>query len=224
MTRQNRVLPTGEIVAYPGRGDMMGNRGCLHDAAGRLGQRRWMHRNWVACRLDFRGRRRRLMAPGRYTELFFLDEATALAAGHRPCGECRREDYLKFKRLWASPHGDDSPAAMDLRLHRNRVRRARSQVRHEAEAGALPDGAFILADGAAWLVTGGRLLRHGCAGYDALRPRPRGPVTVLTPRATVAVIGLPPGAARERRGLRRRAPGRTLCPMILRTSPEGTAP
>lgn len=195
MTRQNRVLPTGEIVAHPGRGDLMGNRGCLHDAAGRLGPRRWSHQSWVACRLDFRGRKRTLMAPRRYTELFFLDEATALSAGHRPCGECRRKDYSLFRALWSDIHGENAPALLDRRLHGDRVRRDRSQVRHEAEARKLPDGAFVLEDGAAWLVSGDRLLRHTPAGYGAARPRPHGPVTVLTPRTTLEVMraGYRPG-------------------------------
>ena len=100
---------------------MYGNRGCLHDSSGRI-RRRYQVRRWIACRLDFRGRRRApLVQPGRYTELFFLDEATALAAGHRPCAECRREDYRRFAGWWRERHGDVGADAIDLRLHAERV-------------------------------------------------------------------------------------------------------
>ncbi len=100
---QNRVTPLGELIAHPARGLVYGNRGCLHDADGRI-RRRYQVRRWIACRLEFRGRRRSpLMQPGRYTELFFLDDATALAAGHRPCAECRREDYDRFTSALAGP-------------------------------------------------------------------------------------------------------------------------
>ena len=91
MARQNRVTPLGDLIADPARGLVYGNRGCLHDDEGEL-RRRYAGRRWIACRLRFKDRRRRVMQPGRYTELFFLDEATALAAGHRPCAGCRRED------------------------------------------------------------------------------------------------------------------------------------
>ena len=101
MPLQNRVTPFGEIVVSAARGTLMGNRGCLHDAERRLTGRRWTTRAWVTCALSFNGRRRQLMTPGFYTELFFLDEATALAAGHRPCAECRRSAYRAFKERWA---------------------------------------------------------------------------------------------------------------------------
>jgi hypothetical protein len=114
----NRVTPLGLPVADPARGLLMGNRGRLHDEAGRLTGRGWTTKAWVCCRLEFRGRRREVMAPGRYTELFFLDEATALAAGHRPCGECRREHHRLFLGLWASACG----AAPDRAARRRRPR------------------------------------------------------------------------------------------------------
>lgn len=103
--RQNRVLPTGEVVAIPDRGLFMGNRGILHDTEGRLGGARWKHPHWITCRLTINGRKRTLMAPGRYTELFFLDEAVACAAGHRPCAECRRAEWLTFRAIWAGIFG-----------------------------------------------------------------------------------------------------------------------
>jgi hypothetical protein len=101
---RNRVTPLGELIATPERGLVYGNRGCLHDEQGNI-RRRYATRRWIACRLCFRGRRRApLMAPGKFTELFFLDEATAFAAGHRPCAECRRSDYNRFGELWSALH------------------------------------------------------------------------------------------------------------------------
>ena len=101
MPRQNRVTPFGEIIATPERGTFMGNRGVLHDAEGRI-RRAWQVKRWIVCVLEFRGRKRTVMTPGPYTELFFLDEATALAAGHRPCAECRHARFLDFCTLRGS--------------------------------------------------------------------------------------------------------------------------
>src|SRR5919204_6549006 len=106
MPRQNRVTPFGEIVATPERGTLMGNRGVLHDGEGRI-RRPWQLRRWLVCVLDLKGRKRRVMTPGRYTELFFLDEATALAAGHRPCAECRRARFLAFCSAWGTANPGD---------------------------------------------------------------------------------------------------------------------
>jgi hypothetical protein len=190
VTRQNRVLPTGEIAAVPLRGAWMGNRGILHDEAGQLGTARWRHQNWVTCALSFKGRKRQVMRPGRfYTELFFYDEAVALAAGHRPCAECRRAQYLAWRAAFEAGTGCSGPAAeMDRRLHRDRVRRDRSQVRHEARAQDLPDGSFILLDDQPAVLRGDAAYPFAAAGYAAARPRPRGMVTVLTPRATLATL------------------------------------
>src|SRR3954451_8147614 len=126
MPRQNRVTPFGEIVAVPERGTMMGNRGVLHDARGRI-FRPWQVKRWLICLLEFRGRHRAVMAPNRYTELFFLDEATALAAGHRPCFECRRGRFLAFRDAWAAGNRESigpeaiRAAMIDDRLHAERV-------------------------------------------------------------------------------------------------------
>ncbi len=191
MTHPNRVTPLGELVADPARGLVYGNRGCLHDEHGTI-RRRYAGKRWIACRLEFRGwKRKKLLQPGRFTELFFLDEATALAAGHRPCALCRHEDYQQFVTIWHKLHPDDAVGAdaIDARLHAERVeRRSRRQRRHEGRFEALPDGAFVLCDATPFLVVGGSLLRWTPAGYDAHAPRPRGRATVLTPPSLTAVL------------------------------------
>lgn len=189
MTLQNRVLPTGEIVAIPARGDFTGNRGILHDDDRRLGTARWRHKAWIICRLDFRGRRRVPMTPGRWTELFFLDEAAALAAGHRPCAYCRREAYLSFQRAWTNATGTLRRAPeMDAELHKARVSRDRRQVRHRADATALPSGSFVLMGGTPHLLTDTAAHPYAPDGYGAPTARPCGEVTVLTPAPTIAVL------------------------------------
>src|SRR5205814_2218255 len=155
MPRQNRVTPLGDLIADPARGLVYGNRGCLHDSDGRI-RRRWATRRWIACRLEFRGwRRHPLLQAGKFTELFFLDEATAFAAGHRPCALCRREDYNRFLAL-AGARGADE---IDARLHEERTGPRRPAGED------LPDGAFVLLDDVPWLVAGGRLRRWTPAGY-----------------------------------------------------------
>src|SRR5499426_3922843 len=124
MPLQNRVTPAGEIVADPSRGLLMGNRGCLHGPGRALGVSRWRSKLWICCLLDFKGVQRDPMPPGRWTALFFLDEATALAAGHRPCGYCRRADYLAFGEAFRAAHGlAERPRApyLDAWLHAERV-------------------------------------------------------------------------------------------------------
>jgi hypothetical protein len=176
MPLQNRVTPLGELVADPARGLVYGNRGCLHDAEGRI-RRRWATKRWIACRLEFRGwRRHPLLQPGRFTELFFLDEATAFAAGHRPCALCRREDYNRFLVLVGAAGADE----IDARLHEERT------GAKPAANGDLPDGAFVLVDGAAWLVAGGRLRRWTPAGYTDTRPLER--AVLVTPPTLVQVL------------------------------------
>src|SRR5215211_3046458 len=159
MTLQNRVTPLGDLVAHPARGLVYGNRGCLHDDAGRI-RRRYNGKRWIACRLEFRGwHREPLLQPGRFTELFFLDEATAFAAGHRPCALCRREDFVRFSELWRVLHpGQAGADEIDTQLHAERVAEDRGQRRHAAPLDQLPDGAFVLDDGAPWLVLGRELL------------------------------------------------------------------
>ena len=192
MPLRNRVAPTGEIAAVPERGAFMGNRGILHDENRRLGRRRWAHKAWLICRTEFRNRHRTVMAPRRYTELFFLDEATAIAAGHRPCHECRRADFLAWQAAWQRAQGLDAPPrapAMDARLHAERTLPGGGQRRQESRFGELPDGAFVLRDGAACLVHGGRLHPWSWQGYGAPLPcDPAAVVTLLTPPSSVAVL------------------------------------
>jgi hypothetical protein len=199
MPLQNRVTPGGEIIADPARGTLLGNRGILHDAQQRLDAARWRHPHWIYCRLAFKGRWRKVMAPHRYTELFFLDEATALAAGHRPCCECRREDFLRFQAAWRRAFGHGASAgAIDRALHQARVEpRSRRQIRFEAPLDDLPDGAFVLLpDGPSpLLVQGDRLHPWHPGGYGLPRERGSGRVSVLTPAPTIAVLraGYRPG-------------------------------
>lgn len=188
MTLQNRVLPTGEIAAIPDRGSLMGNRGILHDDAQTLTKRRWQHPHWVTCRLSFKNRRRALMQPRNYTELFFLDEPTALAAGHRPCGECRRTDFKHFIAQFHAANGTETLAQIDRLMHRDRVTRTRQQMRHTAPLDTLPDRTFILFEDTPHLVWGDRLLRYAPKGYTATLLRPNATACVLTPACTVAAL------------------------------------
>ena len=191
MALQNRVTPLGELVADPARGLVYGNRGCLHDGAGRI-RRRYNGKRWIACRLEFRGwHRSPLMQPGRFTELFFLDEVTALAAGHRPCALCRREDYTRFAKIWGELHpGQAGADAIDAQLHAERLDPVtRAPLHHSAPFAELPDGAFVLREGGPWLVLGGGLLRWTPAGYAEQVPQPAGrPAVVITPRSVVEVL------------------------------------
>ena len=189
MPLRNRVSPLGELLADPARGLVYGNRGCLHDANRRI-VRPWQVRRWIACRLRFKGwHRSPLQQPGRFTELFFLDEATALAAGHRPCALCRREDYDRFTALWRELHADTGADAIDLRLHRERVdSTTRTRRLHTAAFGDLPDGAFVLDDGLPKLVLGDALLAWAAAGYRPREPRPSGRATLITPPSLVAAL------------------------------------
>jgi hypothetical protein len=182
---QNRVTPLGDLVATEARGLVYGNRGCLHDAAGRI-RRRYATRRWIACRLEFRGwHRSPLMQPGRFTELFFLDEATAFAAGHRPCALCRRADYDHLLGVWRELHPDDHGAdAIDARLHAERLDGPARRLHRLPD---LPDGAFVLRAGEPWLVRGGALLRWTPAGYGE-RARLRGDEALLTPPSLVELL------------------------------------
>ena len=191
MPRQNRVTPLSELVADPARGLVYGNRGCLHDADGRI-RRRFNGKRWIACRLQFKDwHREPLQQPGRFTELFFLDDVTAFAAGHRPCALCRRADYDHLQAIWGELHPCQVGAdAIDAQLHGERLDvTQRAQLRHEVPLDDLPDGAFVVEDEEAWLVLGTELLQSTAAGYLTRRHRPSGvQALALTPPSLVAVL------------------------------------
>ena len=191
MPLRNRVTPLSELIADPARGLVYGNRGCLHNADGHI-RRRYATRRWIACRLQFKGwLRRPLLQPGKFTELFFLDEATAFAAGHRPCALCRREDYDRLIEIWRDLHpGQRGADAIDEQLHAERFDPAtRAQRHHEAEIDDLPDGAFVLHHDGPYLVRGEELLRWSPAGYDARIARPaKTKAAVITPPSLLAVL------------------------------------
>ncbi|MFN8224324.1 MAG: hypothetical protein U0R50_13880 [Gaiellales bacterium] len=190
MPLRNRVTPLGELIATPARGGVYGNRGCLHDAAGEI-RRRWNGRRWIACRLEFKGwHRSPLLQPGRFTELFFLDEVTAFAAGHRPCALCRRADFDRFRAIWSELHpGDRSVDDVDRTLHAERVELATGERRlHRATLASLPDGAFLLSADGPRLLWEGRLWLWAPAGYRAPSTLPHGDVSLLTPPSLASVL------------------------------------
>jgi hypothetical protein len=179
MPFQNRVTPLGELIATPERGLVYGNRGRLHDEHGVV-RKQWQVKRWISCRLEFRGRHRAggPMAPNRYTGLFFLDEATALAAGHRPCAECRNADYKSVLALT----GASSAGELDEMLYAERGRL------HESAVEDLPEGAFVLVESEPWLVLDSELLRWTPGGYSERRPRFSGRVELVTPPTSVHVL------------------------------------
>jgi hypothetical protein len=192
MPLQNRVMPTGEIVTDPGRGLIMGNRGCLHGQGRSLGVSRWRSKLWICCLLEYKGVQRDPMPPGRWTALFFLDEATALSAGHRPCGYCRRADYLAFAQAWrAARHLPRRPLApeMDAALHAERTDRSRRKLSYLAPVAGLPGGVMVRLAGQPGLLLNGQVRPWSFRGYGApARAGPAGPVEVLTPPSIVAAI------------------------------------
>lgn len=190
MPLQNRVTPFGEIVAIPQRGLFTGNRGILHDPATKaLLGRRWTGRAWIVCTCDYRGRRRTVMGGRSWTELFFLDEAVALAAGHRPCFFCRREAAERFRACWAETPGTRPSAAdMDRVLHRERLD-GRSKRLHPLTGSLtdLPDGAVVAIGAAAFTLRAGLAHRWTEAGYAPARRLERADA-LLTPPSTMRVL------------------------------------
>jgi hypothetical protein len=189
MPLQNRVTPTGEIIATPARGTMMGNRGgAFHTTERTLTHRRWKTKAWICCVLQFKGRRRVVMTPNRYTELFFLDEATAFAAGHRPCFECRRVDALRFADAWkAAKKGNARPSApeMDKALHLERTGKVQPMT---ARIGDLPNGSFVTWEGQPHLVLARRLRPWTAEGYQRAINVGSERLPVLTPPSIVAAL------------------------------------
>ncbi|MBI1299741.1 hypothetical protein GC175_32855 [bacterium] len=187
MSYQNRVTPTREIIATPARGTFMGNRGVLHNPEGEI-VRTYQGKRWITCLLDFKGRHRRIMTPGSYTELFFLDEATALAAGHRPCRECRRRDFDHFAARRRTVKGGTGRAEeMDCQLH---VERMTDPKQTYDTLDNLPDGVFVQnGNGEALLIWQRQLHLWMPFGYSTTLPlTTSGPFTLLTPPSTVQVI------------------------------------
>jgi hypothetical protein len=187
---QNRVTPAGELVRASERGTLMGNRGVLHDAERQI-LRPWQLVRWIACATEFRGRWRPVMAPNRWTELFFLDEATALAAGHRPCAHCRHADYQRFREAWSTARGSEpaSAEAIDRVLHADRLVGRYEKRTYLERPEALPDGTMVRLERDAWLVRGGELWRWSLGGYGTRRPGSLPErLEVLTPVSSVAAL------------------------------------
>ena len=192
MPLQNRVTPTGEIIADPHRGLFTGNRGIIHDPATKtLLRKRWASPAWITCVCEFRGWRRKVMGGRSWTELFFLDEATALAAGHRPCFFCRRDDANRFRAAWEQGNGVSSVLARDIDtvLHRERLERSNKRLHPlPMPVAALPDGAMVQAGDESYLIAQGGALRWSMAGYEKTRAALDHPL-LLTPPSTLRAMG-----------------------------------
>ncbi|NUR12441.1 MAG: hypothetical protein HOQ20_11465 [Bradyrhizobium sp.] len=191
MPLQNRVTPTGDIIATPHRGLFTGNRGIIHDPATKtLLKKRWSSPAWITCLCEFRGWRRPVMARRSWTELFFLDEATAFAAGHRPCFFCRRDDAKRFHAAWEAGNGASgvNAKAMDAVLHRERLDRGRKRLHPlPMSLGDLPDGAMVQQGEGSFLVVQGRVLQWSPAGYSTVE-RQLGDAALLTPPSTLRAL------------------------------------
>jgi hypothetical protein len=190
MPLQNRVTPTGDIIATPHRGLFTGNRGIIHDPATKTLTRRWASAAWLTCVCEFRGRRREVMGGRSWTELFFLDEATALAAGHRPCFYCRRDDANRFRAAWEQGNGVSNILAreIDAVLHRERLDRGRKRLHAPTlPLKELPDGAMLQQGNESYLIAQGRVSQWSPAGYreasDALED-----AMLLTPPSTLRAL------------------------------------
>jgi hypothetical protein len=188
---QNRVNPMGEIISTAARGAWMGNRGLLHNDQQTI-IRPYRLTAWITCVLAFKDRRRVVMSPGLYTELFFLDEATAFSAGHRPCKECRREDHMRFKQCWIQGNPDyqfnekTKIGEIDAIIHGERITANNIKVTYQEDISQLPDGTFILINEEPFLIKGSNLYLWTPAGYSTQISRPEKKiVTVLTPRSIV---------------------------------------
>ena len=197
MTLQNRVDPWGQLHAVGARGSMLGNRGRLHNEHRQIVSQ-WQRPAWVTCELEFNGRHRDVFGANTYSELFFLDEATALSAGHRPCATCRRERYDEFKSKWLVansarvPMPSSSITEVDKVLHGERADRSGTKVTFEAPLSSLPPGAFVEIDGEALLVWRRGLKHWSFSGYSAAKVNPAPPtrVRVLTPASVVRTLAI----------------------------------
>jgi hypothetical protein len=188
---QNRVDPFGNIIETKARGTIMGNRGVIHNDQKQI-TRAFKHQAWITCVLEFKGRKRPLMTPDRWTELFFLDEATAFAAGHRPCFECRREDAKRFKSCWLKGNPGykftmkTSIKEIDEVMHRERIDSKGQKVTHQCLSSDIPEGTFIVKDGDPYLFRNNGLHRWTPFGYERSSTIPKSlKMTVLTPKSIV---------------------------------------
>jgi hypothetical protein len=188
---QNRVDPFGNIIMTSARGSWMGNRGVIHNAQKQI-VKAFKHKAWIICRLEFKGRKRAVMTPNRWTELFFLDEATAFAAGHRPCFECRREDAKRFKSHWikGNPSYNFNTTTPIMRIdeiiHMERIDRQNNKVTYQVSHSEIPDGTFVEIDREPYLFAYGRVHRWTPFGYgDDIAMPGDSLITILTPRSIV---------------------------------------
>jgi hypothetical protein len=191
MTFQNRVDPWGSLLETSARGAWMGNRGCLHNGQKEI-VRSYQTKRWIICKLEFKGRHRTVLSPGLYTELFFLDEATAFSAGHRPCAECQRSRYAEFKQIWLKANGGQNATIssideIDAELHRERFENGK-KVTFKAKLTALPHGTFFGWEGSAYLVHSGGIGLWSFSGYSQTdRLNFPEQVDVLTPKSIVKI-------------------------------------
>jgi len=188
---QNRVDPFGNVIKTKARGFWMGNRGILHNEMQQV-LRPFKLKAWITCKLQFNGRKRMVMAPNRYTELFFVDEATSFAAGHRPCFECRRNDYNKFKTLWlkGNPeyHFDEKTPIkkIDDILHKERINRNKSKITYQENIKVIPNGSFVLVNNEAYLFFDKKMYLWSPFGYEKGIDQPKtNMLAVLTPKSVV---------------------------------------
>lgn len=196
MTLQNRVTPFGELKAINARGEFLGNRGILHNDEKQI-IKQWRHKAWVTCSLDYQGIRREIFSKGTYSELFFLDEATALSAGHRPCGDCRRDRFKEFKLRWQMANAESGNANsigigdIDKQMHVERTEPDGSKVTYQSSLNEVPNGVFISIDGIAVLKWNNKLFEWSAAGYSNFDGTlsDNSVVDVLTPKSIVGAIG-----------------------------------
>ena len=192
MPLQNRVTPTGDIIATSHRGLFTGNRGIIHDPSTKtLLNKRWSSSAWITCLCEFRGWRRPVMGRRSWTELFFLDEATAFAAGHRPCFFCRREDAKRFRAAWEEGNGVRGIRAkeMDAVLHRERLERGKKRLHPlPMPVAQLPDGAMVAAGEQSFLIVQGSALQWSMAGYGKVADSIEDAM-LLTPPSTLRALG-----------------------------------
>jgi hypothetical protein len=191
---QNRVNPFGAIIKTPARGSLMGNRGVIHSDAGEI-KKAYKLKTWITCLLRFKGRKFRIMAPKRWTALFFLDEATAFAAGHRPCNECRRDDFKRFKLFWIKGNSEygfnmkTKIALIDEILHKERINSKGEKITFEMNISEIPDGTFVTMNSIPYLFFHSRLYEWTPDGYKnalLLHTVPR--LTVITPKSIVKMF------------------------------------